>query len=139
MIDTCLDELAFRECEKDGCTDAAHESSSVAGLTRRKSMACDQHSKSIRQRWANKFATLGCLCRSLVAMNQETCCTLNKRRVTRRSLTPRRGSTESLQTKASCKRSISSLINSDSNLQDGSAVEADKKACCNDKTNIAWL
>lgn len=137
MIDTCLDELAFRECEKDGCTDAAHESSSVAGLTRRKSMACDQHSKSIRQRWANKLATLGCLCRSLVAMNQETCCTLNKRRVTRRSLTPRRGSTESLQTKASCKRSISSLINCDSNLQDGSAVEADKKACCNDKTNIA--
>jgi copper/silver-translocating P-type ATPase len=137
MIDTCLEELAFRECEKDGYTDVSHVSSSVAGLTRRKSTACDQHSKSIRQRWANKLATLGCLCRWLVAMNQETCCTLNKQRATKRSLTPRKDSTESLQTKASCRHSISSLINSNSKLQGGSAVEADKEACCNDKTNIA--
>jgi heavy metal translocating P-type ATPase len=66
-------------------------------------------------------------------MNQETCCTLSKQRATRKMLTARKGSAESLQTKASCTRSISPSVISDSKLQVGVPTQADKKACCTDK------
>ncbi|THW78416.1 heavy metal translocatin [Aureobasidium pullulans] len=142
--DKCLDELAFRECEKDGCTKEAHQGRSVAGLTRRKSMACDQHAKSIRQRWATKIATVGCLCRSLLAMNQETCCTSSKQRVTRTKLIATRGSAESLRTKVPRNRSVSSTINPDLGTQietpmgtDTKASCTDNKVCCTNKTSIA--
>ncbi|THY24549.1 heavy metal translocatin [Aureobasidium pullulans] len=136
--DTCLDELASRECDKDGCVENVHEIGSTAGFTRRKGFACDNHVKSVRQRWATKLETLGCLCRSLLAMNQGTCCTSSrKQRPTGSTIISRKSSAGSLQKKVSYNRSISTGGTSGSASQKGQSMGLNKKACCTSKISTA--
>lgn len=136
--ETCLDELAFRECDKDGCVENVHEIGSTTGFTRRKGIACDNHVKSIRQRWATKLETLGCLCRSLLAMNQSTCCTsLRKQRPTGSTIVSRESSAGCLQKKVPYNRSISTGGTSSSASQKGQSMGPNKKACCTGKISTA--
>ncbi|THV95862.1 heavy metal translocatin [Aureobasidium pullulans] len=136
--ETCLDELAFCECDKDGCIEGVHEIGSTTGFTRRKGIACDNHVKSVRQRWATKLETLGCLCRSLLAMNQSTCCTsLRKQRPTGSTIISRKGSAGCLQKKVPYNRSISTGGTSDSASEKGQSMGPNKKACCTGKISTA--
>ncbi|THW71485.1 heavy metal translocatin [Aureobasidium pullulans] len=136
--ETCLDELAFRECEKDGCIEDVHEIGSTTGFTRRKGIACDNHVKSVRQRWATKLETLGCLCRSLLAMNQSTCCTsLRKQRPTGSTIVSRESSAGCPQKKVPYNRSISTGGTSSSASQKGQSMGPNKKACCTGKISTA--
>lgn len=36
--------------------------------------ACDKHTISTREKYAAKLQALGCLCRALLALGQESCC-----------------------------------------------------------------
>ncbi|THZ69766.1 heavy metal translocatin [Aureobasidium pullulans] len=138
--ETCLDELAFRECDKDGCVENVHEIGSTTGFTRRKGIACDKHVKSVRQRWATKLETLGCLCRSLLAMNQSTCCTSSRKQrptVVGSTIISRKRSAGSLQKKVPYNRSISTGSTSGSASQKGQSMGPNKNACCTGKISTA--
>ncbi|KAI5197015.1 heavy metal translocatin [Aureobasidium subglaciale] len=129
--DTCLEELAVRECNKDGCIETLTETSSATAYTRRKGTACDQHVKSIRRRWATKLETMGCLCRSLLAMNQKTCCTSRKQLST--------GSVN-----ISRKSSAGSLKITDSNkgskfVTTSTSVATAQTSCCSDTARFLGL
>ncbi|KAI5269012.1 heavy metal translocatin [Aureobasidium subglaciale] len=129
--DTCLEELAIRECDKDGCIETLTETSSATGFTRRKGTACDQHVKSTRQRWANKLETLGCLCRSLLAMNQKTCCTSRKQRSTGSVNVSSKSSASSLKMTGTNKGSKSMATNT--------SVVTSQESCCSDTAKFFGL
>ncbi|TQV97503.1 heavy metal translocating P-type ATPase [Cordyceps javanica] len=66
---SCLDRLAMRECAggPDTCNGA------VDGK------ACTEHSTSIFDRYSVTLSTLGCICRALIALGEETCCEIRDR------------------------------------------------------------
>ncbi|EGX93268.1 ATPase, P-type, K/Mg/Cd/Cu/Zn/Na/Ca/Na/H-transporter [Cordyceps militaris CM01] len=66
---SCLDRLAMRACEggPDACNGA------VDGK------ACAEHSVSVFDRYNITLATLGCICRALIALGEETCCEVRDR------------------------------------------------------------
>lgn len=84
---SCLDRLAARECigqpldpSSDGACDKGRDG-----------RPCGNHSQSTRQKYAAKLEALGCLCRALLAMGQDSCCpppkrsSLERRRCSKRS------------------------------------------------------
>ncbi|OAR02368.1 hypothetical protein LLEC1_05401 [Akanthomyces lecanii] len=66
---SCLDRLAMREC--------AGGPDTCRGVVDGK--ACSQHSLSILDRYSVTLDTLGCICRALIAMGEETCCEIRDR------------------------------------------------------------
>ncbi|KAI5245393.1 heavy metal translocatin [Aureobasidium subglaciale] len=129
--DTCLEELAVRECDKDGCIETPTETSSATGFTRRRGTACDQHVKSTRQRWANKLETLGCLCRSLLAMNQKSCCTSRKQRPTGSVNVSRKSSASSLK--------ITGTNKGPKFMTTNTSVVTSQESCCSDTAKFFGL
>ncbi|KAL7648964.1 hypothetical protein ACMYSQ_012643 [Aspergillus niger] len=76
---SCLDRLAMRECEMSA-TDAPGPSGKLntcVGTTDRK--ACSQHRLSALDRYGATLQALGCICRALIALGQETCCEIRER------------------------------------------------------------
>ncbi|OAA74400.1 ATPase, P-type, K/Mg/Cd/Cu/Zn/Na/Ca/Na/H-transporter [Akanthomyces lecanii RCEF 1005] len=66
---SCLDRLAMREC--------AGGPDTCRGVVDGK--ACSQHSLSILDRYSVTLETLGCICRALIALGEETCCDIRDR------------------------------------------------------------
>ncbi|KAG8167288.1 hypothetical protein KVR01_002977 [Diaporthe batatas] len=94
---SCLDRLAARECMGQ----SVDPSSDGACDKGRDGRPCGQHSQSTRQKYAAKLEALGCLCRALLAMGQDSCCpppkrsSLERRRCSERSPSATRRSVDS--------------------------------------------
>ncbi|KAK3985858.1 E1-E2 ATPase-domain-containing protein [Cladorrhinum sp. PSN332] len=81
---SCLDRLALRECENYGPGLTAHGSIASTCGRGKDGKPCVDHAIKTRQTYAERLEALGCICRALIALGQESCC-----------LPPRRSSTES--------------------------------------------
>ncbi|KAL2836028.1 E1-E2 ATPase-domain-containing protein [Aspergillus pseudodeflectus] len=75
---SCLDRLAIRECEMSA--GAAHgrdgQPTTCGGADPK---ACSQHSLSVLDRYGATLQALGCICRALIALGQESCCEIRER------------------------------------------------------------
>ncbi|KAI8723263.1 HMA domain-containing protein [Fusarium sp. LHS14.1] len=77
---SCLDRIAMRECKMSAANLTGHSkdatgctsSSGCNGATDGK--ACGEHSLSALDRYGATLQALGCLCRALIALGQESCC-----------------------------------------------------------------
>ncbi|KAF5541665.1 Cu2+-exporting ATPase [Fusarium napiforme] len=74
---SCIDRIAIRECElsashKPDATGCGSSSSSCNGAADGK--ACSKHSLSALDRYGATLKALGCICRALIALGQESCC-----------------------------------------------------------------
>ncbi|KAK9238057.1 copper-translocating P-type ATPase [Lipomyces kononenkoae] len=93
---SCLDRIAMRECDQgnDGSpTPTSSQARSVCqSLEDRK--PCDRHSRITRMKYAATLEALGCICRALLALGQESCCrpqkrsSLDRKRCAKRSSQP---------------------------------------------------
>ncbi|KAK7217347.1 hypothetical protein V2G26_005350 [Clonostachys chloroleuca] len=72
---SCLDRLALRECGMS----AATSSDSNACCKTAEGEACNEHTLSALDRYGATLRALGCLCRTLIALGQETCCEIRER------------------------------------------------------------
>lgn len=114
------------------------------------SSPCDYHTRTTRQLYADKLEALGCICRSLLALNQETCCSTASRsshyRKSSKNRLPKsssrekvlRSSTSSLsiksihRAKASSNRCMSARNDHGSSFRRVNSRESDaSKGCCN--------
>ncbi|PTB74191.1 heavy metal translocatin [Trichoderma longibrachiatum ATCC 18648] len=104
---TCLDRLALRECEglEPGHGDTSKSSSSCS--RGRNGKACEGHSRKIRDTYMEKLEALGCICRALIALGQESCCNLRRRSTG--------GSVRNRSIKARSRRSVDSCCPSGDN------------------------
>ncbi|KAL4863241.1 E1-E2 ATPase-domain-containing protein [Aspergillus spectabilis] len=73
---SCLDRIALRECSQgkttrsttsphSGCASICHPTNS---------QPCENHRRSAHAKYAAKLEALGCICRALLALGQESCC-----------------------------------------------------------------
>ncbi|KAH7167683.1 E1-E2 ATPase-domain-containing protein [Fusarium sp. MPI-SDFR-AT-0072] len=81
---SCIDRIAIRECElsashKPDATGCGSSSSSCNGAADGK--ACSKHSLSALDRYGATLKALGCICRALIALGQESCCETKGRSV----------------------------------------------------------
>ncbi|KAH8171381.1 e1-E2 ATPase domain-containing protein [Sarocladium implicatum] len=84
---SCLDRLAMRECERSAATglglkaqEAPQSSSSASACSGADNgKACGQHTTSALDRYGATLQALGCICRALIALGQETCCDIRDR------------------------------------------------------------
>jgi heavy metal translocating P-type ATPase len=76
---SCLDRLAMRECEMSAVAASGEnaQTETCSGVADGK--ACSQHSTSALDRYGATLQALGCICRALIALGQETCCDLRER------------------------------------------------------------
>ncbi|GFP59568.1 P-type cation-transporting ATPase [Trichoderma asperellum] len=77
---SCLDRLAMRECEMNAATVLGPGTQTNACGGAIDGQACSQHSLSVLDRYGATLRTLGCICRALIAIGQETCCEVRERR-----------------------------------------------------------
>ncbi len=61
---SCLDRIARRSCDGDSKCDARGDDG----------RPCSKHRSSARERYAARLHALGCICRALIALGQESCC-----------------------------------------------------------------
>ncbi|KAK1622758.1 copper-translocating P-type ATPase [Colletotrichum phormii] len=90
---TCIDRLALRECTngmsptpyqlRKGSTD----NNCTGG---RDGKACRGHSRSVREIYQSKLDALGCICRALLALGQESCCAPRERSSIERKQSPKK-------------------------------------------------
>ncbi|KAL3480480.1 E1-E2 ATPase-domain-containing protein [Aspergillus californicus] len=82
---SCLDRIALREC--DGGKRVSHPNETPAtscslpnsGCQTTDGKPCDDHRRSARMKYATTLDALGCICRALLALGEESCCPLPKR------------------------------------------------------------
>lgn len=81
---SCLDRLAGRECEDQHTTESPYAIECCGGGDDTEGKGqdrkpCEEHKRSVREKYAAKLEALGCLCRALVALGQESCCHPSRR------------------------------------------------------------
>ncbi|KAG7040449.1 copper-translocating P-type ATPase [Colletotrichum scovillei] len=84
---TCIDRLALRECAggKDLKLRQSYQASTDNICTGgQDGKACRGHSRSVREIYQLKLDALGCICRALLALGQESCCAPRERSSTER-------------------------------------------------------
>ncbi|OTA05363.1 hypothetical protein A9Z42_0060220 [Trichoderma parareesei] len=97
---TCLDRLALRECEGPE-PDYGSTGKSTSSCNRgRNGKSCEGHSRKIRDLYLEKLEALGCICRALIALGQESCCN-PRRRSTGASVRSRSGKASSSRSRRS--------------------------------------
>ncbi|KAK9772071.1 putative E1-E2 ATPase-domain-containing protein [Seiridium cardinale] len=112
---SCIDRLVSRECGSSDDNDEKSKSNSTKQAT-------------IRQRYADKMSALGCICRALIALGQESCCAPSKRAPTM----PRRqrvSSTSSRGSKECCTQERPSNKLKKSPCSSGSGAKGKVAAC----------
>ncbi|KAM5347903.1 hypothetical protein ACJ41O_007727 [Fusarium nematophilum] len=87
---SCIDRLAIRECEMS----TAGQTKSCNGAADGK--ACGQHSLSALDRYGATLQALGCICRALIALGQETCCEIRGRHSLEKKQCSKKSSSRSL-------------------------------------------
>ncbi|KAL3712910.1 hypothetical protein TMatcc_001612 [Talaromyces marneffei ATCC 18224] len=73
---SCLDRIALRECEQESILSPNDLSQKPTGSACQSpdGKPCDQHRRSARAKYAATLEALGCICRALIALGQESCC-----------------------------------------------------------------
>ncbi|KAK0625186.1 E1-E2 ATPase-domain-containing protein [Bombardia bombarda] len=71
--ESCLDRVALRECST-----SSHTSSEYAPSENEKK-PCAEHVRKTRKTYASQLEAIGCICRALVALGQESCCSPQRR------------------------------------------------------------
>ncbi|KAK4448904.1 copper-translocating P-type ATPase [Podospora aff. communis PSN243] len=111
--DSCLDRLALRACESEKTPGLEVKESAVAYASTislkssechgvEDDKPCGYHKRVTRDRYATTLAALGCICRALLALGQESCCTPKQRSSIDRKQGRRRSASRS-----SCKSAMS--------------------------------
>ncbi|KAK5998960.1 P-type cation-transporting ATPase [Cladobotryum mycophilum] len=89
--DACLVRLAIRECDAESAASAAATVDKTAAgetddaccqpptLEATNPGACDRHRRVVKERYGATLEALGCICRALLALGQESCCETRKR------------------------------------------------------------
>ncbi|KAF4472836.1 Cu2+-exporting ATPase [Fusarium albosuccineum] len=124
---SCLDRLAMRECALNAAVPGLNAqatnaigcvgSSSGSGCTgAADGKACNQHSLSALDRYGATLQALGCICRTLIALGQESCCETRDRP----SMEKKRGSLKS-STRSSARTSLDSCCSTSSVTKDQAA------------------
>ncbi|KAJ5300249.1 hypothetical protein N7508_007492 [Penicillium antarcticum] len=95
---SCLDRLAMQECEMSATAAPGpnNQPNTCGGATDHK--ACSQHSLSALDRYGATLQALGCICRALIALGQETCCELRERQSLDGKQCSKKSSARSLRT-----------------------------------------
>ncbi|KAK1756608.1 copper-translocating P-type ATPase [Echria macrotheca] len=103
--DSCLDRLALRACEGDEkpvvveasypvpSTSSSRPSSKCGGVEDGKS--CGYHKRITQDTYAATLSALGCICRALLALGQESCCAPKERSSIDRKYSAKRSSSRS--------------------------------------------
>ncbi|KAI6782816.1 uncharacterized protein J7T54_000959 [Emericellopsis cladophorae] len=76
---SCLDRLALRECSMSEHLPPKEDAQAIAFEGPADGKACNRHLTSALDRYGATLQALGCLCRSLIALGQETCCEIRER------------------------------------------------------------
>ncbi|OHW97735.1 copper-translocating p-type ATPase [Colletotrichum incanum] len=86
---TCIDRLALRECASKMASASHHSSGASASddvcSGGEYGKPCRRHARTVRQTYQAKLDALGCICRALLALGQESCCAPRERSVQKRS------------------------------------------------------
>ncbi|ODM17940.1 hypothetical protein SI65_06728 [Aspergillus cristatus] len=70
---SCLDRIALRECENTMSSEGSeHTTHECKGSKDGK--PCSQHTSKTREKYTTTLEALGCICRALLALGQESCC-----------------------------------------------------------------
>lgn len=153
--DSCLDRLALRACEgekkpsaevRESFTESSSYSASLKStecLGIEDDKPCGYHSRVTRDRYAATIEALGCICRALLAIGQESCCapkklsSIDRRRSLKRSISS--GSVMSRRSADSCcAKSGSSSSHQHVRAPKSSCGKARTKAkggCCGPKSS----
>ncbi|OQD78754.1 hypothetical protein PENANT_c084G05141 [Penicillium antarcticum] len=95
--ESCLDRVALRECIGNTCVGETHRAPcKETSSDDRKRKACDRHRRSARDRYGTTLQALGCICRALIALGQESCCETRIKATVERKKSPKRRPTTSL-------------------------------------------
>ncbi|KAH7316790.1 p-type copper atpase [Stachybotrys elegans] len=76
---SCLDRLAMRKCERSAVATPGANAQIKTCSGAADGKACSQHSTSALDRYGATLQALGCICRALIALGQETCCEIRER------------------------------------------------------------
>ncbi|OTB05507.1 hypothetical protein M426DRAFT_319772 [Hypoxylon sp. CI-4A] len=99
---TCIDRLVFRETSNEKQGDDT--TSSIDKGTK------SSKAKSIRERYETRLSALGCLCRALIALGQESCCATSELSSEERKRGPKKNTRSRSQKKkptSPCEKEIS--------------------------------
>ncbi|RJE19047.1 copper-transporting ATPase [Aspergillus sclerotialis] len=88
---SCLDRIALRECENVNPRVEPRDNESISScIGNRGGKPCSKHAHKARERYASKLEAIGCICRALLALGQDSCC------VPRQGLSGKRTSSQRL-------------------------------------------
>ncbi|VUC27564.1 unnamed protein product [Clonostachys rosea] len=76
---SCLDRLALRECSISAAANSESAGQMNTCCETVEGKACSEHTLSALDRYGATLRALGCLCRTLIALGQETCCEIRGR------------------------------------------------------------
>ncbi|OGM49461.1 putative copper-transporting ATPase [Aspergillus bombycis] len=79
---SCLDRIALRECHKEQILSSSSEAAPqllTISCQSSDGSPCGQHRRSARTQYMARLEALGCICRALIALGQESCCVPPKR------------------------------------------------------------
>ncbi|KAJ0165301.1 P-type cation-transporting ATPase [Colletotrichum tanaceti] len=86
---TCIDRLALRECTATKSFASRRSSKATASEDNctggENGKPCRDHARTVRQTYQAKLEALGCICRALLALGQDSCCAPRERPVQKRS------------------------------------------------------
>ncbi|KAK2737479.1 P-type cation-transporting ATPase 2 [Colletotrichum kahawae] len=91
---TCIERLALRECTSGRRFNRKRAEGCTGG---RDGKPCRGHARTVRETYQAKLEALGCICRALLALGQESCCAPRDRS----SFDKKRASVSSLRTRNS--------------------------------------
>ncbi|RYO78713.1 hypothetical protein DL764_010095 [Monosporascus ibericus] len=77
--DSCLDRLALRECENYE-PPVLNGSPATSNCAKGKGgKPCEEHNRKTRITYSERLEALGCICRALIALGRESCCSPQRR------------------------------------------------------------
>lgn len=94
---TCIDRLALRECTSGKRSNRKARSGAEGCTGGKDGKPCRGHARTVRETYQAKLEALGCICRALLALGQESCCAPRDRS----SVEKKRASISSLRTRSS--------------------------------------
>ncbi|KAF5520092.1 P-type cation-transporting ATPase [Colletotrichum aenigma] len=71
---TCIDRLALRECTSGKRSNRKARSGAEGCTGGKDGKPCRGHARTVRETYQAKLEALGCICRALLALGQESCC-----------------------------------------------------------------
>ncbi|KAK9368310.1 copper-translocating P-type ATPase [Lipomyces kononenkoae] len=94
---SCLDRIALRECAKGKTVSQLNEERPPPGNSQDRK-PCDRHSRITRMKYAATLEALGCICRALLALGQDSCCGPQRRSILDKNGGSKRSSLSMLRT-----------------------------------------